>query len=215
MIARICAVAALVALPLSAHAQGSITEEQVKKHFAKGITCETGTCLPKAKTRAVCIGTDSECAEEKASQSFAASAYCGCTGFEAPRACTFCPEDEVVRDTAAAPDGAGGATCGDLADFADYVLTASLCSSVQAFADECCMNPSDPTEAPSTGPPPPETDPPDPPAPTLTAPPTVAPSTVPPGMPTSAPTSASRSSSLLFPMAFVTMIAMMAQGIVV
>ena len=66
MFARICAVAALVALPLSAHAQGSITEEQVKKHFAKGITCETGTCLPKAKTRAVCIGTDSECAEEKA-----------------------------------------------------------------------------------------------------------------------------------------------------
>ena len=66
MFTRIFAVMAVAGLPMVAQADPSISEDQIKKHFAKGITCESGTCLPKAKTRAVCIGTDSECAEEKA-----------------------------------------------------------------------------------------------------------------------------------------------------
>lgn len=155
----------------------------------------------------------SECAAEKANQPFAASAFCGCTGFEAPKVCSFCPEDEIVRDTAFVPAGAGGATCGEMADFADYVLTANLCSSVQSFASECCMNPGDATEEPSTGPPPPPTAPPDVPAPTMQpGVPTVAPSTSPPGMPTSSPTSSSGKASLFLPTAIVIFVVMVAHG---
>ncbi|CAB9513160.1 expressed unknown protein [Seminavis robusta] len=103
------------------------------------------------------IRLTSECAQEMASQSFDSSAYCGCTGFEPPNQCTFCPEGQIVRQINKAPELAGGATCGDLLDFASYVTTYNLCSSVQAFAFECCVDPDSPTEAPSPGPPPDET----------------------------------------------------------
>lgn len=66
MLGRVIAVAAIIGLPVLAQADPSITKEQIKKHFAKGITCESGKCLPKAKTRKVCIGTTSECEAEKA-----------------------------------------------------------------------------------------------------------------------------------------------------
>ena len=116
-----------------------------------------------------------ECAAEKASYPFDASAYCGCTGFEAPRACTFCPEGEVVRETNHVPEGSGGASCGELMDFADYVRTADLCSSIQAFSSDCCMDSTGPTDAPTKGPPTPAPQAPAP-TPAATPAPSVSPS---------------------------------------
>jgi hypothetical protein len=99
------------------------------------------------------IRLTSECAEEKASWSFDASAYCGCTGFEPPDQCDFCPSGQIVRDTAKVPELAGTSACSELEDFTKYVTDASLCSTLQKFGLECCVDPNAPTEAPSPGPP--------------------------------------------------------------
>lgn len=66
MFARIVAVAAIGLLPLTAFADPTFKAEDVETHFKKGMTCEDGTCLPKKKTRAVCIGTQSDCEGDKA-----------------------------------------------------------------------------------------------------------------------------------------------------
>jgi hypothetical protein len=116
-----------------------------------------------------------ECGTEKSSFPFDASAYCGCTGFEAPKACTFCPDGEIVRNANLVPGGAGGASCGELMDFADYVRTPDLCSSVQAFSSDCCMDPTAPTIAPTVTPPTLESQPPGTTSPDETIAPTVAP----------------------------------------
>ena len=42
MLTRIFAVMAVAGLPMVAMADPSITKDQIKKHFAKGITCESG-----------------------------------------------------------------------------------------------------------------------------------------------------------------------------
>jgi len=90
-----------------------------------------------------------ECSDEIASLSFDASSYCGCTGFDPPMQCRFCPDGQEVTNPSAIPVQSAGATCGYLEDFADYVRTANLCSAVQAFAIECCRDPTAPTSAPT------------------------------------------------------------------
>lgn len=145
----------------------------------------------------------SECTAEKAKYPFDASAYCGCTGFEAPKACTFCPAGERVRDTSLVPEGADGASCGELMEFADYVRTSDLCSAIHAFSSVCCMDPTEPTTTPSVGQP---TSPrPSPTDQLPSASPSMAPSrpSLPPPTPT--PTSAATTASILIPALLIVM----------
>jgi hypothetical protein len=117
------------------------------------------------------IRLTTECAAEKASWSFDASAYCGCTGFEPPDKCAFCPEGQIVRDATKVPELAGTSPCSELEDFAKYVIASNLCSNLQQFGLDCCVDPNSPTEAPSPGPP---LTPTVPPAPSATLSPTFA-----------------------------------------
>jgi len=97
----------------------------------------------------ISIRLTSECAAEKASLSFDASAFCGCTGFDAPKQCNFCPEGQQVTNPTLVPVLGDGATCAELEEFADYVRSASLCSSVQTSALQCCRDPNAPTISPT------------------------------------------------------------------
>ena len=66
MFTRFLAAAAILAMPTLSWADPSISAKDVEAHFSKGMECEGGKCIPKKLTRAVCIGTDSECAEQNA-----------------------------------------------------------------------------------------------------------------------------------------------------
>ena len=123
---------------------GELPPETDKEIPLLGTTC-------KSVNDYASLRTVEDCAEEIAFLSFDASAYCGCTGFEPPALCEFCPESQLVTNPDLAPEGASGATCGDLEDFADFVTTANLCSAVQAYAVVCCRDPGAPTVAPSVG----------------------------------------------------------------
>lgn len=74
---------AFVLLPGLAMAQAQYDASDIVKHFdskeeAAATDCPAGTpCLPKKKTRAVCIGTDSKCAAEEVAAAPAAP-----TGFD-------------------------------------------------------------------------------------------------------------------------------------
>lgn len=52
----------IAALPVLAQAQAAYSAEEIENFFRPGVECEPGQiCLPKAKTRAVCIGAASTC----------------------------------------------------------------------------------------------------------------------------------------------------------
>ena len=138
-----------------------------------------------------------ECAGEAASLSFAASAYCGCTGFTPPDQCSFCGDGQIIRDLSFVPEGAQGATCGELQDFSRYVRTVNLCIAVQNFAPACCsVPPGTPTMAPTTSSPIAPTDTPSPATPTTPVP-TNAPTTSAPAPTTPPPPSSALSRTLL------------------
>lgn len=171
---------------------GEIPPETNKEIPLMGTTCQEVNDYTSLRLT-------TECAAEKASFSFDASAYCGCTGFEAPKACTFCPEGSMVGDIGLAPEGADGASCGELADFADYVRTADLCSSVQAFSSECCTDPALPTASPSVGHPTPVPGPPSPSITPVSEAPSTAPSATPAPQATPFPTSSARNIGVVIP----------------
>lgn len=67
MLTRILGVVALSALPALALAQSApeYTAGEIEAFFAPALDCPAGeTCVPKGRTRAVCIGTSSACAPE-------------------------------------------------------------------------------------------------------------------------------------------------------
>ncbi len=67
MMYRLFAVAAVVALPSSVLADPSYSPSEIEAHFSKALECpDGGPCVPKSKTRAVCLGTASACAEQNA-----------------------------------------------------------------------------------------------------------------------------------------------------
>lgn len=63
MLARILATAALIALPAAALAGPAYKASDIEAFFGQALDCPAGeTCVPKARTRSVCIGTNSACA---------------------------------------------------------------------------------------------------------------------------------------------------------
>lgn len=121
---------------------GELPPDMDKKIPLLGTTCEETNDYAS-------IRLTSECAAEMAGLSFDASAYCGCTGFEPPKQCNFCPEGQSVGNPDMMPAAGDGATCAELEDFANFVRSANLCSSVQASAEECCRDPTVPTVSPT------------------------------------------------------------------
>ncbi len=64
---RAIAVTAIMALPSGVLAGPSYSPSQIEEHFSKALECpDGGPCVPKSKTRAVCLGTASACAEQNA-----------------------------------------------------------------------------------------------------------------------------------------------------
>ncbi|MEO1494612.1 MAG: OmpA family protein [Pseudomonadota bacterium] len=67
MMYRLFAMTAIMALPTSVLAGPSYTPSEIEAHFSKALECPGGgPCVPKQKTRAVCLGTASACAEQNA-----------------------------------------------------------------------------------------------------------------------------------------------------
>lgn len=65
MLARLLLAAALAGAPLSAIAQPAYTAGDIEAFFGAALECPAGEpCVPKGKTRAVCIGTSSACSAE-------------------------------------------------------------------------------------------------------------------------------------------------------
>lgn len=65
MLTRFLAILALTAGPALAQNAPSYTAEDIEAFFAPALECPEGqACVPKGKTRAVCIGTSSACATE-------------------------------------------------------------------------------------------------------------------------------------------------------
>ena len=70
---RMMMIVAVAAIPATAFGQAQYGVDDIVEHFkpaeeAAANECPAGAiCLPKKKTRAVCIGTDSACAAEEAS----------------------------------------------------------------------------------------------------------------------------------------------------
>lgn len=65
MMTRFLAILALTAGPALAQNAPSYTAEDIEAFFAPALECPEGqSCVPKGKTRAVCIGTTSACAAD-------------------------------------------------------------------------------------------------------------------------------------------------------
>lgn len=65
MLARIAAILALSAAPALAQTARSYTADEIEAFFSPALECPAGeVCVPKGRTRAVCIGTSSACAAE-------------------------------------------------------------------------------------------------------------------------------------------------------
>lgn len=65
MLTRFAAIVALAAAPALAQNAPSYTAGEIESFFAPALECAEGeACMPKGKTRAVCIGTTSACASD-------------------------------------------------------------------------------------------------------------------------------------------------------
>ena len=73
------AVPALAPAPAPAQTGPQYSADQVLEHFMRksktGEDCADGSCLEKDNTRAVCIGTAAECAQQQAAQTAQAEAF--------------------------------------------------------------------------------------------------------------------------------------------
>ncbi len=66
MMSRLIAVTAILALPTGALADPAYSSNQIESFFNQALTCPEGeTCVPKSKTRAICIGTSQSCNNEE------------------------------------------------------------------------------------------------------------------------------------------------------
>jgi len=73
------------------------------------------------------------------------AAYCGCRDSFPANLCQLCPEGTVVYDDDEyTPPGSGAANCRELADFATYVENSLMCSEVQEYAYDCCVQEQNP-----------------------------------------------------------------------
>ena len=75
-VTRMIAAAAIVLLPATAFGQAQYNAKNIIEHFktapAAKDACPKGSpCIRKAKTRAICVGTDSECAGEEVAKAAA------------------------------------------------------------------------------------------------------------------------------------------------
>ena len=76
MFTRFALTAAVVAMPLAAFAGPQYSASDIEQHFSNAPACPEGQpCVPKAKTRAICIGTDQACAEQETETAQAASGF--------------------------------------------------------------------------------------------------------------------------------------------
>ncbi len=67
MLSRFIIAVALAGAPLSALAGPAYTASDIESFFTPALDCPAGeTCMPKSKTRSVCIGTTSACEGEAA-----------------------------------------------------------------------------------------------------------------------------------------------------
>jgi hypothetical protein len=118
---------------------GDIPEpEKAIPAFGPGVTCKEVDDYASLRT------TDA-CDDDITSWSVDTRAYCGCPDAEPPGGCRVqCRDDFVINTNALVPASKGMSvnsvfTCGDLFEFAPFVIGAELCSAMQESAKACCV----------------------------------------------------------------------------